>query len=410
MKSTALVVGAVALGTAELKGASVTDSLTMQERTKRWTISGSLRNFYDDNMFNAPPREALGSFGVEVSPGIAFNLPLQQTILTASYNYSAKYFEARTSGNIDQSHELDAKLEHRFSERYSLTFSENYRRADEPIVGNAQNIIRNTQDASNQRNFLKGELSTLMSPTFGWSVGADTWWQDYSAVYYSSVLDLVRQSFHADARWFQTEDALFFTGYAFAVTHYTYPEYLQTAGARFIDPSDKDSLLHRFYFGTRYELSRRLELSGRIGVDYTDYKVDNSVFSPYIDISSRFTYLPGSFVRLNVNLERYPAAEVDSLDQEILSFRMAVSHRLAARTTVGLDLLYQFQSFNDRGSGALSGTDDYYVLSTNAEYKIRENLFATLYYSLSQRVSGRSFARAIDFSRNELYWGLRFSY
>lgn len=407
-----MVVGAVALGTSGIKGASATDSLTTQERSKRWILSGALRNFYDDNMFNTPARGALGSFGVEVNPGVSFNLPSQQTLVASSYDYTAKWFEARESGQFDQTHELDGKLEHHFSERYSLTLNENFRMSDEPSVGNAQNVIRGTQDAGNKRNYLSAEFSALMRPTFGWLVGCDVLWQDYDSIYYSSVLDLVRQSFHADARWFQTENTLFFAGYAAGLTHYTYPTYVQTVGGVFVDPSDKDNWLHRVYFGLRHDVSRRLEVSGRVGVDYTDYKVTTGEFSPYLDLSARYTYLPESTIRLGANIERYPAAETEALDQQILSLQLGINHRLTPRITVGAEIKYQLQDFNDRGggSGSLSGYDNFYVLSTTAEYKIRENFYANMYYAWSQRVSGRRFAEAIDFSKNEIYWGVRITY
>lgn len=406
-----MVVGAVALGTAGLNGASVTDSLTTQEKGKRWILSGSLRNFYDDNMFNTPARDALGSFGVEVSPGVSFNLPLQQTLIVTSYDYTAKWFEARKSGQFDQTHELDGKLEHYFSERYNLTLHENFRMSDEPAVGNAQNVIRGAQDAGNKRNSLNAELSALMRPTFGWLIGCEVTWQDYDSIYYSSLLDLTSQSVHIDARWFHSESTLLFTGYQVGLTHYTYPPYFQTVGATYVNPSDKDSWFHRVYVGARHEVSQRLQVSGRVGVDYTHYmNVGDQTVSPFLDLTANYTYLPGSTIRLGANIQRYPAAETEALDQQITSLQLAVDHRLTPRITVNGTVKYQLQQFNDLKGGSLGGSDDFYVLSTGAEYKIRENFYANLYYAWSQRVSGRSFAEAIDFSKNEIYWGVRITY
>ncbi|MGC8073759.1 outer membrane beta-barrel protein, partial [Salmonella enterica] len=87
-------------------------------------------------------------------------------------------------------------------------------------------------------------------------------------------------------------------------------------------------------------------------------------------------------------------------DQQITSLQLAVDHRLTPRITVNGTVKYQLQQYNDLDGGGLSGSDDFYVLSTGAEYKMRENFYATLNYTWSQRVSGRSFAETINFSKN----------
>jgi hypothetical protein len=80
MKKIAVSIGLVAVGTASLQAAYTLGSDSMQS-SKVWSLSGSLRGFYDDNYNTAPSGTPLkrGSYGFEVSPSISLNLPLDQT-------------------------------------------------------------------------------------------------------------------------------------------------------------------------------------------------------------------------------------------------------------------------------------------------------------------------------------------
>ena len=90
----------VAIGAATLK-AQYAPGLSRMETSKPWSISASLRGFYDDNYFAQPKALAAESFGFEVRPRIAFNLPLEQTYIGGSYTYSMKYYEDRNNDPID---------------------------------------------------------------------------------------------------------------------------------------------------------------------------------------------------------------------------------------------------------------------------------------------------------------------
>ena len=53
---------------------------------KAWNVSGTLRGFYDDNYAVGTTKK--GSWGLEVSPQISVNVPLQQTDLGIRYYYT----------------------------------------------------------------------------------------------------------------------------------------------------------------------------------------------------------------------------------------------------------------------------------------------------------------------------------
>src|SRR5688572_4962688 len=119
MKKLIASAGLVALGVASLK-AQYAPGLSRIETSKPWSISASLRGFYDDNYLALPNSVADESFGFEVRPRVALNLSREQTYLGAAYTYGLKWYEARDDDPIDHSHEVDLVVDHRFSERMKL--------------------------------------------------------------------------------------------------------------------------------------------------------------------------------------------------------------------------------------------------------------------------------------------------
>ena len=418
MKRAVVAAGAFALGAVGLYGANVS-GLTPQEMSKWWIVSGSLRSFYDDNMFNSPSGSEQSSFGTEFHPGVSINLPLTRTLISASYDWTMNFYEARVANKVDQTHLFDGRLNHKFSERYELDVTDRFAISDEPIVfsGGAQNVFRRG-DASNTRNDLAVDFSALMRPTFGLLGGYKSSLQDYQSDSYSAYLDKISHSFHLDARWFSSESTLLFTGYQIEFTEYTYGKSLfrdiNGDGSPLVYADIKNNRSHYLYFGARREVSRQLDVSSKVGLQYTDYyNAGESSLSPYVDINATYTYLPGSTLQLGANVQRYPAdvSAVSSdvtLDQLTASAFTAVSHRITPRITGNLDLRYQHSIFNGGADGGKS--DDYFTVSLSADYKIREHLFANVAYVRSQLVSGRNFSEFIDFSRSQMYLGVRATY
>src|SRR6266581_1799855 len=69
-----------ALGAASVQ-AAYAPGLSPQEKSKAWTISGTLRGFYDDNPTLSIGADKQESWGLEMSPSLAVNLALDQTLI-----------------------------------------------------------------------------------------------------------------------------------------------------------------------------------------------------------------------------------------------------------------------------------------------------------------------------------------
>src|SRR5262245_42443338 len=209
MKRVVASAGAFAVGVAGLRGANVI-GLTPQEASKWWTLSGSVRGFYDDNMFNASSN-ALSSIGWEISPGVSVNLPLERTLISSTYRYTASYYEERPNNKVDQQHEFDARVNHRITERYSVNFENSFVSSAEPDVvdqgaAGPASFARSTFSAIRNRATI--DFTGRLTPITGFGVGYQNSYYNYSEDgdgSLSALLDRIDQLVHLDALWFPVE-------------------------------------------------------------------------------------------------------------------------------------------------------------------------------------------------------------
>src|SRR5664279_3434829 len=104
MKNLFICVGLAAAGTASLQ--AYAQELNSMQTTKIWSVSSTLRGFYDDNYTTSANGNKQGSAGFEVSPSVQLNVPLQQTEIGIKYTYglySVSYTHLRA-------HETDSYL------------------------------------------------------------------------------------------------------------------------------------------------------------------------------------------------------------------------------------------------------------------------------------------------------------
>ncbi|HWI56660.1 MAG TPA: hypothetical protein VNZ22_05505, partial [Bacillota bacterium] len=104
MKKIVASVGLVALGASAMQASA--QDLGGPDTSKPWSVSATLRGFYDDNTGTVPdavPVNHRGSAGWEVSPSATLNWSLEQTTISLGYLYSLKYYQNTppTSGSHD---------------------------------------------------------------------------------------------------------------------------------------------------------------------------------------------------------------------------------------------------------------------------------------------------------------------
>ena len=151
------------------------------EASKPWSISATLRGFYDDNYTSIAKPVEDDSFGIEVRPAVALNFPFEQSFVGAGYIYSLRWYEGRPDEETDQSHEFFLRADHRFSERYSIDFDDSFIYSDEPTVVDDVGAVTTFQrtDSGALRNRAAIAFDAQLTDLIGLGLGYQNAWYDY---------------------------------------------------------------------------------------------------------------------------------------------------------------------------------------------------------------------------------------
>ena len=397
-------------------GAAVAPSAPAQD--KPWNVSASLRGFYDDNYTTASgnlPKQH--SFGFEVSPSVSYRLAFDPTLITASYKYGMRYYEDRASRNVssaDHSHDLSLRLVHQFPERYRLEVSDNFVVSQEPGIQFGGVPFRS--NGNNIRNVANGIFSSELNPTFGYDVSYNNTFYDYSSRgtdSYSALLDRVEHLAGLNTRWNVTESTTAVVGYQFGIVDMTSNDLISNPAVPggFAPASSRDNTSHYGFVGADHFFTRQLKVSGRVGVQHTEYsealpsRVSN--LSPYVDANATWEYLSGSSLMLGVKHARNATdVSAGTLDAEITSIYGQWSHKLTPRLTTSLLGQFQMSSFN-RGTFG-DKNENLLMAGVNFGYELIKNRLSTEvgynFDRLDSDIGGRSY------TRNRVYIGIRASY
>ena len=151
---------------------------------KAWNVSGTLRGFYDDN-YNIAEAEK-GSWGVEVSPSISLNVPLQQTSLGLRYYYTLYYYNDRDSIHLDpfdQSHQIEVWMDHAFNQNWKLRATDHLVLGQEPDLfkpaDGSQGPVNYRINGNNLVNTANISLDTQWTRNFSTTLSYANTYSDY---------------------------------------------------------------------------------------------------------------------------------------------------------------------------------------------------------------------------------------
>jgi hypothetical protein len=444
---------------------SVSGQLTPLTTTKPWSISGSVRGFYDDNYLTLPKSYPLpgggtghpyGSFGSEVTPSIAVNHTDENTVYSASYVYDMQWYD-NGSNLINQTHLFNGNLQHQFTDRYKLSLSENFAIAQEPdvlvaqsgpLAGVAASPLR--VSGSNVRNSGAINFAADLTKLFTMDVGYNNTLYAYQQIdrsvvgypftgagsavpavpSYSDLLDRIEQLAVLDARWKATPETTGILGFQYGHTAYTSPGYIiypygptspyyNPPGAVPAASSGYHSNIRNddSYFGfigADESLTPELNASIRVGAEYLDYyNYGTSRISPYVDASLTDQYLPGDSAQVGVKHVHNSTDVVGFvgttpvLDEESTAIYVSDSHRLTERLTVSVLGQAQLSTFVGGGSGYDGKSENFFTLQINFAYHINAWLQTEAGYNYSKLNSSLLY-RA--YTRDVMYLGFRAVY
>lgn len=437
-------IGLAAVGASNLQGASL-PGLLGADAPKPWSISATLRGFYDDNIntVNSGDPNRKSTLGFEVSPSLAVNWLMPQTTITASYTYSITKYETPPVDNgnndYDQTHNFSFELDHRFTPRYHINVRDSFVVGQEPDFLRAGNAFTTFQRVSgeNLRNAgsvtFGAQITRLLELEFGYANAffdyADSG-ADYEGPFInpsrSGVLDRFEHTFHLDTRWQMKPQTVAVVGYQFRQVNYTGNEDIAvdtSIPGNYLKSSDRDDREHYFYLGADHTFRPDLTGSVRIGAQYVDYYKDptgkgiGNGFGPYAMGSLHWLYAPESFVEAGVTHDLNTTDEISvqgnsfTRNEESTVFYATVNHRITPKLSA--NLTGQFQNSTFDGGANNSRDERYFLVGLQLEYRFNPSFSAQIGYNYDQLASDANvggIANARSFDRNRVYVGITARY
>jgi len=428
MKKFFICVGLAAAGTASLK-ADYAPGLSSMETTKFWSVSGTLRGFYDDNYSTSPNGAKQGSAGVEISPSASVNVPLQQTELGLRYTYGLYYYqERRNQGNdpYDQSHELDLWVDHAFTERWQGTIHDTMAIGQEPTLltpGGGPTAQPFREEGNNLVNSAVVALTTDWTRLFSTVLTYDNDFYDYqqddgnaASPSQAGLLNRIDQSVALDLQWSVAPETIALVGYQFEWVDFTGNEQVAQSPVypfNYYYSDSRNNYSDILYVGLQHAFLPNLNVSAKVGFqDTINYDDATPAFvTPYAVATASYTYAPGSYVQLGVTHQQnatYVVAPSSSgkitQSQQSTVVSASVNHQITDKLIGSVIGLVQLSTFDE---GAYNnGNEDLYSLGLNLTYAFNQHFSAEVGYNFDdlQTVVGDGY------SRNRVYLGVSAAY
>ena len=436
MKKFFVPVSFAAIGAVSVHAATYGPDITAMDASKIWSVSGSLRGFYDSNYQTS--HVAQGSWGFEVSPSLSLLVPLQQTELGLRYTYGLYYYTYRASHNqnpIDQSHEADLWIDHAFTERLEGRIQDTFVYSQEPSLSVTASPLPYRTDQNSLQNL--GTVSSHMEWTGLFST--DLSYQNTLVQYANSgttelgllagtqqpslagYLNTLGQSISLHLNYQYTPDLSFLVGYQFGIVKYTANEpigLIKIHGVftgRFYNSSNLNNYSNYGYVGGNYEILGNLQALAYAGIQYVSNdnlpsgtSQDESSLEPYANVAITYTYLPGDYIQAGFTQSTStsdtpdPDVTTGSLTtyQETSVLYASINHQITPFLLGSVVARWQDGSYH---GGASDGTSQkWYSLGVDLSYQFNEHLSADLGYSFDYVTAA---AGLESYNRSRVYLG-----
>jgi Putative beta-barrel porin 2 len=436
MKKFFVSLGLAAAGTASLQ-AAYAPGLDSMQTTKIWSVSTTLRGFYDDNYATASNGSKQGSAGFEVSPTVSLNVPTQQTEYALKYTYGLYYYQKRQDDGqdpVDQSHQVDMYVDHAFTERVQGKADDTVAIGQEPALLNSGNSggAETRADGNNLVNTATLTLNTDWTRLFSTVLTYQNAFTDYEnngtttnnlasdGASLSALLNRVDQSIGMDFQWHVAPETTALIGYKFEWVNYTgdQPIALNTTSAAnnpYYYSSSRNTDSHYVYVGGTHNFLPNLAASANVGVQYINYRNDPGTSPetvPYAAVSSTYTYAPGCYAELGYNHQQNatdvvaPSAsgkitQSQESDVVFVTVNQQLTPKLAGSA------IFNFENSVYNGGASANEADQDYNIGLNLTYAFTVHFSGMLGYNfddLQSDIAGRGY------SRNRVYMGVTAAY
>jgi len=430
MKRIIASAGLVALGAASLQ-AAYAPGLSPLEQSKPWTIGLALKGFYDDNYTTSPSSDAPDTFGISISPYAAINKVMDQTLISLSYQYTMKWYEDRPNNEADHIQLAKLRVNHAFSERFKVDFSEKFIYAQE---GTVETDVVTTPtvlmtDADYVRNVADVGVTAGLTEKIGLAVSYQNqiydYEQDTGLNNRSAMLDRMEHLVGLEGQIQLRPETTALLGYRYGIGDHTHDHYMSIPVEVFpglwLPLAFKNDVRnvnsHYLFAGVEHTFNPQLQADARVGAMINDYPNadqvpgwDDSSVTPWGDVRLTWTYNPGSYLSFGV-VHTLNQTDVAAQNQESTAVFASLNHRITPKLTGSLRGHFQYSSYT---SGVYDGDADLlYLVDLNLAYAFNPNLSAELGYSwdrLDSDIGDLSLGYDRSYSRNRVYLGLRATY
>ncbi len=391
-----------------------------------WSLSGTLRGFYDDNYTTTPQKQ--GSAGFEASPSFSLNVPLQQTEIGLRYTYGVYYYQDRQnngSNPIDQTHQFDLWLDHAFTPRWETRIEDTLSVQQDPALTSAGTAAPQRVEGNNLANTFNASLHTDWTRQFSTELTSQTSIYDYensngtaADPSYAGTLNRVELLVGPELQWAFSRQTVGLVGYKYGQVWFTGDEPIApgpTVGSAPFMSNSRDNRSQYGYVGVQHEFLDNLKGVAKVGVQYTDYYNDpssSSSLGPYADASLLYTYASGSYAQVGVTQSRNTTDTVQvnssgqiTQDQESTVVYGSINHAITPKLTGSLLGHFQYSVYNDGAYNSQSA--EFYNVGVDLSYAFTRHWSSDLGYNFdwyTTPASGQSY------TRNRIYLGVSATY
>lgn len=404
MKKLFVSAGLAAIGAASLHADEYAPDVTAMDASRVWSVSGTLRGFYDNNYLTAPTPAY--SWGFEFSPSISIIVPLQQTELGLKYTYGLYWYQARQNANanpIDQTQSANLWIDHVFTESWEAKVQDAFVYAQDPQLSANGSFPFRTQ-SSYYQNIGTVSVHTELSALFSTDLSYQNTWLSYenSGATVAEIqaggqpslagfLNQLDNSAFLNLNYQYLPDVSFFVGYQFALNHYTGNEPIgfgKTVNEIFFSDS-LNNYQNTLYVGAKYTATENLDASGQIGATYVDnYNLPSfstqasTAWYPSANLALTYTYLPGSYAQVGFteSIGTSDTPNPDHTNGSITTYQLTsvlygtINHKITPYLTASLIGRWQYGIYQ----GGLSDGDgqSWYGAGLTLTYQINTYLSA----------------------------------
>jgi hypothetical protein len=443
MKKMITSAGILALGAAGVQAQAYAPGFASSDSTKPWSIGLTLNGFYDSNPLTYPNSgytpaggatlDKISSWGYEVSPWVSGAYSTDQTQLGARYTFSLDYYENLPGNKTEVANILSLFANHRFSERYSINFTDSFVASQEPeILSTAAGSIgvpyRTDQNslANNANINFNAGLTEVLNLVVGYSNRYIDYEQDPGDVYnpvfnplggnsLDALLTRIENYVLANLEYTLNPKAMLLGGFQFGQINYLGDGYLQYGNPDPATNPKSDTRNNRNYYiygGGSYTFNPDLSLNVKAGGQYTDlynppvgYTGWDSGWAPYFDISLNWRFSTRGNLQAGFT-ESFSQTYVLAANATTLVPYINASYNLTDKLSISGLAKVSYSQFN----GGQYDDQDYsmWMLGVTASYALNRHLSFNVGYNYDSLDSDSP--AVWDYNRNRVYFGLTARY